>query len=180
MGTAHRIVPAWTRIVHWLKSNAPATALALGPPATDTAVRRLEEALGFPVPEELEAWLRLNDGTSAAPGTTLFPVAEVFLGCDAIAARFLTNLRVAGEIDDADWWRPHWIPLTMSDGHYGLLLDAATGAVLGYTESDYPHPHAASPDAWLTAVADTLESGVAGLPTRGFAPVVHGRWLVWK
>ncbi|MEU2243837.1 SMI1/KNR4 family protein [Streptomyces sp. NPDC018338] len=181
MESTHQIAPAWTRIVRWLENNAPTTALALGPPATGDAVRLLEESLGFPVPEELNAWLRLNDGSTVLDTEScIFPTAEVFLDCRAIADRYRNSLRVAKEIGDEDWWRPSWIPVTAADGHYGLLLDATTGAVLAYTETDDPRRYAPSPGLWLTAVADSLESGVADRLTRGFRPVVRDGRLVWE
>jgi cell wall assembly regulator SMI1 len=164
-----------------LEINAPVSALALGPPASDTAVRILEDSLGFPVPEELEAWLRLNDGSTVRDAESrIFPAVELFLDCHGIADRYRTCLRVAEEVGDEDWWRPSWIPVTAADGHYGLLMDATTGAVLAYTETDDPVRHAPSPGTWLTAVADALEGGVADRLTRGFRPVVRDNRLVWE
>ncbi|WP_406058897.1 SMI1/KNR4 family protein [Streptomyces sp. NBC_01077] len=179
------VVSSWGRIVCWLENNAPVTARALNQPAGDAEIRTLNNALGFPVPAELESWLRRNNGSADAG---LFPGAEVFLDCARIADRYRNHRRIAEDIGDADWWLPSWIPvLAVADAHYGLLLDAgrsesgAPAPVLAFRETDHAGVHAPSLGHVLTAVADVLEQGGgAGALTRGRNPFVRDGRLDWN
>ncbi|MFC9594862.1 SMI1/KNR4 family protein [Streptomyces sp. NPDC056944] len=201
MSDADAVLPAWSRIVHWLREHAPAGARALNPPATDADLRLLADALGYPVPGELEAWLRVNNGSTALdtrtpipgghrldphPDSRLFPGGEVFLDCASIAERHGRNLRIAADIGDEDWWLPTWIPvLAEADAHYGLLLDTGgsregAAPVLVYRETDYARRYAPSLGSVLTAVADVLEHGGGDSAlTHGRYPSVREGHLVW-
>ncbi|CAM5504930.1 hypothetical protein GCM10010222_64900 [Streptomyces tanashiensis] len=201
MDPAHDVVSAWTRIVHRLEEHVPAAARTLNPPATDAELGRLANALGRPLPGELEAWLRLNNGSTALdtrtpipggdrldphPDSRLLPGGEVFLDCASIAERHAQHLRIATDIGDEDWWPPAWIPvLAEADAHYGLLLDTGgrregAAPVLFYSETDYAKVYAPSLGAVLTAVADMLEHGGGDSAlTHGRYPSVQDGHLVW-
>ena len=99
MSHADAVRLSWTRIVRWLEENAPASAQALNPPAAEADIRELRDSLGCQVPEALETWLRLNNGSTAKdsrisiPGgvrltphldSKIFPGGEVFLDCQSI------------------------------------------------------------------------------------------------
>ncbi|WP_367046147.1 SMI1/KNR4 family protein [Streptomyces sp. Je 1-332] len=194
------ITSSWTRIVRWLESEAPASAQALNPPATVADIRQLNDALGFRVPQPLETWLRLNNGSTAKdprisiPGGTqliphldskIFPGGEVFLDCQSIVAHHRQFLRIAEDIGDEDWWKPSWVPvLAESDAHYGLTLDAGqTGEsvpVLAYRETDYAKSYASSLEEVLEAMADALENPEAGsVLTRGRRAYVQDGRVAW-
>ncbi|MEV4426427.1 SMI1/KNR4 family protein [Streptomyces sp. R-07] len=204
MSDADDVLSAWSRITRWLEKHAPAGARALRPPATDADIALLQDALGCPVPGELEAWLRRNNGSTAldtrtaVPGgdrfvphrdSGLFPGGEVFLDCASIAERYRRHLAIAADIGDEDWWLPTWIPvLAEVDAHYGLLLDAGAATaeaavsapVLVYRETDYARAYAPSLGAVLTAVADMLERGGGDSAlTHGRRPSVQDGHLVW-
>ncbi|WP_155056125.1 SMI1/KNR4 family protein [Streptomyces blattellae] len=190
----------WARIVRWLVENAPASAQALNPPATDADLQRLSDHLGFGLPEVLETWLRQNNGSTAKDSRTavpggfrlvphadsrIFPGGEVFLDCQSIIDRHGNHLRIADHIGDEDWWQPSWIPvLAEVDAHYGLVLDAGqrdgSVPVLAYRETDYPKRYAASLEELLAGVADMLEHGRGdGVLTRGRYPFVQDGRVVW-
>ncbi|MFD7168484.1 SMI1/KNR4 family protein [Streptomyces violascens] len=198
MSYSEAVTSSWTRIVRWLENHAAASAQALNPPATDADIQQLNDALGFRIPQALETWLRMNNGSTAKdrrtpipggfqllpdPASKLFPGGEVFLDCQSIIDRHRQFLRIADEIDDEDWWMPSWVPvLAEADSHHGLLLDTDQAArVLAYRESDYAKVYAASLEEVLEAVADALEHRRGGgVLTRGrHADVQDGR-LVWE
>ncbi len=197
---AMHVVSSWKRIVRWLEQNAPASAMSLGRPATDNEIRRLRVALGVPVPKPLEAWLRLNNGSTARdelvaiPGghaieiaktSSIFPGGEIFLDCQSIEESRRDFLDFASDIGDEEWWRASWIPITTRyDGHYGLILDSSHGsnfAILEYSESDFARMYATSLSDVLTSLAVTLEEGRSdGAFSRGYRPDVEDQRLVWR
>jgi cell wall assembly regulator SMI1 len=201
MSHADAVRSSWARIVRWLEENAPASAQALNPPATDADMRELRDSLGCQVPEVLEVWLRCNNGSTAKDGRTaipgggrltphldskIFPGGEMFLDCRSIVDRYQNNLRVAEDIGDEDWWEPSWIPvLAEADAHYGLILDAGqrdeSVPVLAYRETDYPKRYASSLEELLAGVADMLEHGRGdGGLTRGRRASVQDGRVVWN
>jgi cell wall assembly regulator SMI1 len=200
MPSADDVTSSWTRIVRWLETNAPASAQALNPPATDADIRHLNDILGFRIPQALESWLRLNNGSTAKdskapiPGgfqliphidSSIFPGGEVFLDCQRIFDQHQDCLRIADDIGDEDWWKPSWIPvLAKADAHYGLLLKAGqqdgAASLLAYRETDYAKHFTSSLGELLTAVADALEHVQENTPlTRGYRASVHDGRLLW-
>ncbi|MFJ2767619.1 SMI1/KNR4 family protein [Streptomyces sp. NPDC087300] len=147
-----------------MEVNAPLSAQALSQPATDEDIATLGRALRCEIPDVLEAWLRLNNGSTAKDsrrpeaggfkliphlGSKIFPGGEVFLDCQGIIDRYQNHLRIADDIGDEDWWKPSWIPaLAETDAHYGLLLDAGhpggTVPVLRFRETDNAKAYASS------------------------------------
>jgi cell wall assembly regulator SMI1 len=187
---------AWGRIVRWLAANAPVSARALSAPATDEDIAGLRERLGFEVPEALEAWLRMNNGSTAKDSTAprpdggtqliphrdsaIFPFGKVFLGCEGIARQRAWYLRMAAEAGDEDYWKPSWLPvIEMSDAPYGYAIEAsghAKSPVWQYVEGGLPKVEAPSLSALLGSFADALENDDC---EGGPALVVDGR-LVWE
>ncbi|MGN9821805.1 SMI1/KNR4 family protein [Streptomyces sp. SD11] len=185
-----------------MESNAAASAQALNPPAADADIQHLNDSLGFRLPQVLETWLRLNNGSSTKdsririPGgfqlgphldSKIFPGGEVFLDCQSIIDRHQQFLRIADDNGDGDWWKPSWIPvLAETDAHYGLLLDVGQAdesvpvPVLAYRETDYAKHYASSLGHVLNAVANALEDRrEGGVLTRGrHARVKDGR-VIW-
>ena len=182
------VASAWERIVGWLHRHAPASAEALRPGASDEELARLNESLGFEIPDVLEVWLRMNNGSTAKdsekpiPGggiarlphrdSIIFPDGMRFLGCKEIAGRHAEYLHIAGDIGDSDYWKTPWIPIMeTSDGPYGILLDTqnppGSSSLLSFSEGDYPSPYLPSLGAFLQPLADLLESGGAPSVTEG-------------
>ncbi|MFJ8060954.1 SMI1/KNR4 family protein [Streptomyces sp. NPDC096142] len=209
MSYAYDVTSSWTRIVRWLERNAPASARALNPPATEVDIQHLNHSLGFHIPEPLETWLRLNNGSTAKDsripipggfqliphvGSSMFPGGEVFLDCQSTINRYRDYLRIAHDIGDEDWWKPSWIPvLAAADGHYGVILDAGQTdgsiPVLAYRETAYAKVYASSLEQLLTGVADVLEHGQGNSAlngqgnsalTRGYRVSVQDERVVWS
>ncbi|MFD7942051.1 hypothetical protein ACFV5K_03325, partial [Streptomyces sp. NPDC059744] len=144
MSSADDVTSSWTRIVSWLGNNAPASAQALNPPATDADMRHLNDTLGFRIPQALESWLRLNNGSTAKdsrtpiPGgfqlvphsdSSIFPGGEVFLDCRRIIDQHQTCLRIADDNGGAVGGDPARIPLPgEAVAHYGMWRVAGQGA----------------------------------------------------
>lgn len=170
---------AWHRIVRWLTENAPAGARALRGPASDQDIATLRAALGFAVPAELEALLRITDGSTAKdtvralptgrvvpdpdPDSAILPPGRVLPGCKEIAeerAKWLAFGEPPG-----GHWRPAWIPVVtdFEGAYYGYALDASGTdpiPVVEFMEAAVAPVHAApSLSALLDAFADAFERG---------------------
>ncbi|MGW6882630.1 SMI1/KNR4 family protein [Streptomyces goshikiensis] len=201
MSDVEQVVSSWTRIARWLQSNAPISAGALGPPATNAEIQHLSHALGFSVPAQLEAWLRLNNGSTAKDSRTpipggnalkidrdaiIFPESGIFLDSKRIADSCQNFLQIAADIADEDWWKPTWIPITGHfDGHAGLILDIGPDGsecqILRYSESNFAKPLSVSLGGVLTGMADVLEMGSSSNSTvQGYRPTVEDGRLLWS
>ncbi|AEW97058.1 MoeA domain protein, domain I and II [Streptantibioticus cattleyicolor NRRL 8057 = DSM 46488] len=173
---------AWGRIVHWLQVNAPVSAEALCGPATDEDIAGLSEALGFEVPDVLEALLRMNNGSSAKDTTRLlpngqvgpvrhldsviFPYGKILLGCAEIGEQY-AKWRGAEEEHDLDgYWKIPWIPVIQDfEGqYYGYAVDSGVPGlpVVEYGEGSVPREAAPSLAVLLGSFADALERGSWG------------------
>lgn len=182
MPKVDEVASAWERIVGWLRRNAPASAEALRPGASDEEIARLNEELGFDVPDVLEVWLRLNNGSTAKdsekpipgggtallphPDSVIFPGGMRFLGCKEIADWHAEYLHIARDIGDDDYWKSQWIPvMEQSDAPYGIILDAqnppGSPPLLRFSEGDYPTSFLPSLGDFLRPLSDLLETGQA-------------------
>ncbi|MFF9028703.1 SMI1/KNR4 family protein [Streptomyces iakyrus] len=182
MSQVDEVASAWERIVGWLRRNAPASAETLRPGASDEEIARLDAALGFDIPDVLEVWLRLNNGSTAKdsekpiPGggtallphrdSVVFPGGMRFLGCKEIAHRHAEYLYIARDIGDDEYWKSPWIPvMEQSDAPYGIILDAQNPSgpppLLRFSEGDYPTSFLPSLGDFLRPLSDLLETGQA-------------------
>jgi cell wall assembly regulator SMI1 len=171
---------AWGRIVHWLTVHAPASAQTLCGPATDEDIAGLREALGFEVPNVLEALLRMNNGSTAKDSTrnlpngrvvpvrhldaAIFPNGKILLGCTGIAKEYAKWRRTEEENGLDGYWRASWVPVIQDfEGqYYGYAMDAsgASGfSALEYGEGSVPAEASPALAALLDSFADALESG---------------------
>ncbi len=133
-----RIADAWQRIEAALLRRAPELSRALAPPATRAHLRRLEKALGLPLPRDLAASLRIHNGmTRSYLGENRFFNYEALLSTDNILDRWkalksLLDQKIFSEagcpvtktrkLKNDAWWRPAWVPITDSDGD-GYFVD---------------------------------------------------------
>lgn len=202
MSQVDEVISAWERIVRWLRKHAPASAEALRPGATGEEISRLNERLGFEIPDVLEAWLRLNNGstskdtTQPLPGggwrvdphidSLVLPGNYAFRSCEEIWNKYRFYLRSAEEMGDEEYWKPSWIPVAEAfDSPDGLIVVAEDSApdapLLRFAEYYHPSPYLPSLSGYLVSVADLLEHGEApGTAMEGQRfDVVDGR-LDWK
>ncbi|MCT9104894.1 SMI1/KNR4 family protein [Streptomyces mirabilis] len=175
MSEIEEVQAAWGRIARWLTANAPSTAEALRGPATDEDIASLRDALGFEVPDVLEALLRTNNGSGAKDTTqplpngrvvllkhvdsAIFPFSKVLLGCEEIVATRARLLDMAQEAEG--YWQPHLIPVVWD--FYGYALDTSGSSgfrVLRYAEVS---PNETEPTTslgeLLRSVADGMDRG---------------------
>lgn len=200
MSDVDDVISSWGRIVRWLDLNAPGSFQALKPPATDAEISLLNSALGFEVPDVLEALLRINNGSTAKdaerpiPGgiellphadSMIFPMGKVLHGCKEIVRQHAEYLYAAREMGDSEYWKESWIPVVeMPDAPYGFILDAeqkgGSCPLLSFSEASRPRPYADSLGDALGAVADVLEHGrPSALSLYGECAGVEGGRIVW-
>ncbi|MET8787435.1 SMI1/KNR4 family protein [Streptomyces sp. NPDC004589] len=179
MSENEEVQTAWRRIARWITANAPSTAQALRGPATDEDIAGLRDALGFEVPDVLEALLRANNGSGAKDTTqtlpngrvvpvrhldsAIFPFGKVLLGCEEIVEARAQMLDMAQEAEG--YWEPHLIPVIwdFERAYYGYALDASGSSgfrVLHYAEVT---PRETDPTTslgeLLTSFADGMDRG---------------------
>ncbi|MFE9606573.1 SMI1/KNR4 family protein [Streptomyces hokutonensis] len=178
-GDAERVRQAWGSVVGWMERNAPSSVEALNPPAGDEDMSQLRSALGGDVPDVLDAWLRMNNGSTAKdqrepitggfkvirhPDSAIFPLGKALLSSQEMIEHRADYLGVAEDIGDEDYWKPSWIPVVETlDAPYGFLLDMQGEGnvypVLSYREGSYPRPYAPSLAHVLDAVANAIDQG---------------------
>ncbi|MET8638775.1 SMI1/KNR4 family protein [Streptomyces sp. NPDC004096] len=179
MSENEEVQTAWRRIARWITANAPYTAQALRGPATDEDIAGLRDALGFEVPDVLEALLRANNGSGAKDTTltlpngrvvpvrhldsAIFPFGKVLLGCEEIVEARAQMLDMAQEAEG--YWEPHLIPVIwdFERAYYGYALDASGSSgfrVLHYAEvSPRETDPTTSLGELLTSFADGMDRG---------------------
>ena len=174
-----RVRQAWGSMVGWMENNAPSSTEALNPPASDAEISQLRRALGGDIPDVLDVWLRMNNGSTAKgrrepipggfrvvchPDSAIFPAGKAFLSSQDMIAHRADYLHIAADIGDEDYWKPSWIPIIEApDAPYGFLLDMNEEGngfpVLSFREGSYPRPYAPSLADVLKAVANAIDHG---------------------
>lgn len=174
---AERVRQAWWSIVGWMEENAPLSAEALNPPAGDEDIAQLRAVFDDDIPDVLETWLRMNNGSTAKnrresipggfrvvnhPDSNIFPFGKAFLSSQEMAAHRADYLHIAADIGDEHYWKPSWIPvIEMPDAPYGFLLEMKSEGegfpILSFAEGSYPRPYAPS----LAHVLDALSSAIS-------------------
>lgn len=78
---------SWAAITAWLAEKVPRAWADLRPPASEDDIAAVEAEVGSRLPDELRAWLRLNDGMvyGAAFGR-LIPPGHNPISCEAMVA----------------------------------------------------------------------------------------------
>lgn len=152
-----------------------------------------EEDMGTRLPPELQAWLLLNNGSTAKdvlegclyqphPDSVFLPGDNVFLDLGQVVDEYRDLL--AGGAD----WQPGWIPFAQqSDTPYGYFLDAGAGSVqapvMYFAEATLPKLAFPSLADFLEAMADALEGrvGIRALGNRvPYQPTIGEGFLRWK
>lgn len=179
MSESEEVQTAWRRIARWITANAPSTADALRGPATDEDIAGLRDALGFEVPDVLEALLRANNGSGAKDTTqtlpngrvvpvnhvdsVIFPFGKVLLGCEEIVETRAQMLDMAQEAEG--YWEPHLIPVIwdFERAYYGYALDTSGSSGFRVLEYAEVSPNETDPTTslseLLTSFADGMDRG---------------------
>jgi cell wall assembly regulator SMI1 len=169
----------WDRIRTWCEANAPEIVRTLLPPASDAAIKTVEQTIDATFPDEHRASLRIHEGQKrGAPGiVTGWRLSGL---ADSMRAwKRMSDRLASGEIDvETDegvrtrgpvkpvWWSARWIPVASDDaGNYLCVdLDPASDGTNGqvihfYHDFDERCVMAESFGAWLRRFADDLDAG---------------------
>ncbi len=160
-----------------LRRQRPEYYATLLPEATPEEFRRLETALGTPVPDDLSALLAWKNGhprKDLARGYVyvgepiwgkyrLMSVEEIALSCEE-----MIEMLEGEEWDDPNWWHAGYIPFASDDGGDYLLIDTAAHlAALPGEVMDWAHAApmriliCGSLRGFIESVVVALENGAA-------------------
>ena len=155
------IAASWARIDVVLKQHAPEAFTNLAGPVSEGALRELETLLGCALPEGLAESLRIHNGQRGTYMTSPFVDHQWLLSTTEIGAQWTMRNEV-NEPLDPEWWAPHYIPFTDSEGN-ALAVDASSvGApVRAHVHDEGMLEAALAPGLgdWLKRLADALEGG---------------------
>lgn len=140
------------RIEAWLRLHAPPLAQELKPGAAAAEIEVLEKTLGFPLPSELKASLRIHNG-----GGFCFAYQESEV---LSAAKIRESVTLMNEVEfpDPDYWSRSWIPFVGESSF--LCLDRKSARVVEFIYGRGRRETAfATYGAWLRSWADSLDGG---------------------
>lgn len=153
----------WSRIEAWLTAHAPDALDLLLPGADDDDIQEIEAEIGYRLPEDFRASLRIHNGT-----LDLFADNWGLLHLDAILWQQQVQLKVLRSLpgDTKEWWwHPHWIPFA-NDGAGDLLCvdvepkpSEPLGQVIHFDHETMSQPIAPGFHVLLSTFADHLEAG---------------------
>ena len=133
-------------------------------PATDKQIATLEKKVGFSLPEEVVAYLKVHNGSPDFLEELL--INRPFLSTTEIARDWKVNCETFDDLG-ADikksisqcWWHPRMIPIAGADGDC-ICVDSLTGKVHSHVhDSGLGKPIAKSLTAWLQSIAKRLKKG---------------------
>ncbi|MCX4818061.1 SMI1/KNR4 family protein [Streptomyces sp. NBC_01239] len=183
-----------------MEENTPSSAEALNPPAGDADIAQLRAVFDGNIPDVLETWLRMNNGSTAKdrresipggfrvvnhPDSAIFPFGKAFLGSQEMVAHRADYLHIAADIGDKDYWEPSWIPVIETpDAPYGFLLDMKSEGdgfpILSFAEGSYPHPYAPSLAHVLDALSSAITHGAgSAFSLSGAAATAANGRIIW-
>lgn len=173
------LIRAWERVETWLRAHERAGALAaLRPPASEEAVRSLQDAVPYPLHPHLLAWLAIHGGAPMYdapvwPGGHVPYDVEALKGGPAYMAEMLEEFHDQFGEDPAHWamypWAdPLWLPVAGTHTGESLVVDHRPGDTYGNViEIDYESNEVTavrwkSLGEMIVLMADSLETGPDG------------------
>ncbi|XES01210.1 hypothetical protein HEP87_62625 [Streptomyces sp. S1D4-11] len=194
---------SWVRIEAWLLRHAPVSHALLRPPASPSAIRAAERALGVRFHSDLVASLSCHDGVELQPGA---PVLAYYgpPSCVADIVKSTSFLRgISADVPDDDgldeddeaddedddglttYWHHDWLLITLGIGWQssdGLFLSCHPGRNWGrlghYFDEDIP-----TFTGWASlrhALADLADALERGRPFNGRTPLAYEGALLWE
>ncbi|CAM5414317.1 hypothetical protein GCM10010329_86640 [Streptomyces spiroverticillatus] len=140
---------SWQRVVSWLREYAPVSHRALGEAASKEEIAAVEEKIGVRFPEELRAYLKVNNGTvtrlyESSGLTGSCPEGEFLVGGWALlplsSIERLHCQMMPGPNDAEGYWRKEWIPFAAESfacgEMYGFFIDGKSGSVGQWSDGD--------------------------------------------
>jgi cell wall assembly regulator SMI1 len=195
---------SWTSIVRWLEAHAPASAAALHGPVDEAALTAAEEETGREWPEQLVAWLRMNDGEGRSGDAEIVPLGYLPLGVDWILRNWRMMVEISEEVNGPEEmaageaqpagsrsgaYLRSWLPIGDDTSGDLLFVDTRPGTQSG-SVSDFEHDNGGftRPPVWPD-IAAMLEDVAAALrsgrwvhphdPDYDMVPVVRDGKLHW-
>jgi cell wall assembly regulator SMI1 len=196
--SAEPVVEAWQRIVHWLRTAAPASHAALLP-TTAGAADLVQLHTGTGLRPDLRQYWETVGGTDRSWAAHVFPHGRV-LSADEAITQALMRLEVYNDLaqDDPDmrrgtrragagemaWsWEREFLPISDDTTGDGLFADLRPGALHGCIKHWSHEEGALHPPLWsgvvamLEDIAFSLEHGTA---CQGWEPTVSDGSLRWE
>jgi cell wall assembly regulator SMI1 len=175
------------RYANWLAVQAPNTAAAARPPATDADLAEAEREIGAVLPAPIRELYRWHDGGPGNPDRALWLTHDFgFLRLETARENRRTSREVvedAFEPDEADfYWNPYWFPIGTSWTGDFLVVDCSTSPARGRVSvACHEGPMASDPvwadlDALLGELVGALENRT---PLEGYVAAAHDGWLRW-
>lgn len=199
---------SWTSIVGWLETHAPTSAAALRDPVPEVVLSWGQKTTGREWPEQLVAWLRMNDGGGRPSDAEVLPLGFP-LGASGIVENWQVNVDVTDDLT-GEIWEPaevagaegqpagsnaapflrSWLPVASNGSGDHLFVDLRPGPRSGLV-AEFEHDNggftrpALWPDiaAMLEDVASALRNGRwvhPNLPDYDLVPVVENGRLRWE
>lgn len=178
---------SWAAITAWLAEKVPRAWADLRPPASEDDIAAVEAEVGSRLPDELRAWLRLNDGM--VYGSTfgrLLPPGHNPMSCEQMISSWqlwqTINTRLHQdqiEIDRAVtapagsatyWCVPAFVPFAADGSGQHLIVDLRPGEQHGCVGQWDPEAGGFGRPLWPgvgAMLADVARSVTTGVPVLG-------------
>jgi len=177
-----------TRYAGWLAAQAPNTAAAVRPPASDADIADAERELGAALPASIRELYRWHDGGPDNSDRALWLTHDFgFLPLETAREHRRTSREIAEEDfgpEEADfYWDRHWFPIGTSWTGDLLVVDCSTSPARGRVSVAGNEGPMASNPVWvdLNALVGELVGALENrTPLSGYVPAARDGWLVWE
>ena len=144
------IAETWERIDRWLHEHDPDLRRRLKRGATGRSLAATEKRLGLSLPSDVRELWQAHNGSDEYAILGRWSL----LSASQAAREWKTNVQVATDLGDPDFWPRNWIPV-MGDGAGNFLaVDATTGTLWDADNDPYCRSaHADGLSPWLAARA---------------------------
>jgi cell wall assembly regulator SMI1 len=178
--TDMQIATLWTRIERWIAANVPAALSYLPAGASESTITNTEAVLGYPIPVELKAFLRIHDGS----GNLWLHELGVFMSLKIVLTSWENEVDLWDDGDNDEWAHPNgpikkrwftrkWLPvLDAWSGDYTCVdldppEDGVHGQLISWFHDGGPREVAAS------GFRSLLEQYVKDLEVGLYLPMVN-------
>ncbi len=154
----------------WLAVHRPAYYAALQPPVTNAALDAFEQRFSLQLPASFRDLYHWRNGQKPGNTESLYN-NRMFMSLEDLSeTKDMLDGMIGYDFEDPRYWRRGWVPFLHNGGGSYLCLDAAAedGGTIGQliafwkTDADRPVEHA-SMNAWLMALANSMEAGALKL-----------------
>jgi cell wall assembly regulator SMI1 len=172
----------WERIETWLSTHAPEPLATLNVGATQQQLEHLEQTLGYVLPDDLRASVKIHNGQRHSAnglinGWELLSVERMleqwtFLKEFYDADEFVDNsVTVKGNVAN-EWWSPMWLPVTDNGNGDYHCIDLTPGSSCGqilmfWHDWGERKVESSSFKLWLGDFVAELEAGMVEMKIMG-------------